>query len=217
MAIRLGDIAPDFTAQSTEGEIHFHEWIGNQWCVLFSHPKDYTPVCTTELGQLARLKNEFARRGVKVIGLSVDGVRDHEGWTRDIEETQGVRVNFPLVADPDRDVSVLYDMIHPNASDSVTVRSVFVIDDHKKVRLILTYPQSTGRSFAEILRTIDSLQLTTRHQVSTPADWKPGQDVIILPAISNEDAKKKYPHGWREEKSYLRYVPDPTRAMAARN
>jgi alkyl hydroperoxide reductase subunit AhpC len=215
MAIRLGDIAPDFTADSTEGEVHFHQWIGNDWCVLFSHPKDFTPVCTTELGAVAKLKNEFTKRGVKVIGLSVNGLTDHQGWSKDIEETQGVKLNFPLLADPERKVSVLYDMIHPNAEQNVTVRSVFVIDNQKKVRLTITYPQSTGRNFAEILRTIDSLQLTSNHQVSTPADWKPGQDVIILPAVSNDDAKKKYPQGWREEKPYLRYVPDPTSAVGA--
>jgi alkyl hydroperoxide reductase subunit AhpC len=215
MAIRLGDTAPDFTAQSTEGEIQFHRWIGDDWCVLFSHPKDFTPVCTTELGAVAKLKNEFTKRGVKVIGLSVNGLTDHQGWSKDIEETQGVKLNFPLLADPERTVSILYDMIHPNAEQNVTVRSVFVIDNAKKVRLTITYPQSTGRNFAEILRTIDSLKLTSNHQVSTPADWKPGQDVIILPAISNEDAKKKYPQGWREEKPYLRYVPDPTAAVSA--
>ncbi len=215
MAIRLGDIAPDFTADSTEGEVQFHQWIGNDWCVLFSHPKDFTPVCTTELGAVAKLKNEFTKRGVKVIGLSVNGLSDHQGWSKDIEETQGVKLNFPLLADPERKVSVLYDMIHPNAEQNVTVRSVFVIDNNKKVRLTITYPQSTGRNFAEILRTIDSLKLTSNHQVSTPADWKPGQDVIILPAVSNDDAKKKYPQGWREEKPYLRYVPDPTSAVGA--
>jgi thioredoxin-dependent peroxiredoxin len=215
MAIRLGDEAPDFKADSTEGEIQFHQWIGNDWCVLFSHPKDFTPVCTTELGAVAKLKNEFTQRGVKVIGLSVNGLADHQGWSKDIEETQGVKLNFPLLADPERKVSVLYDMIHPNAEQNVTVRSVFVIDNNKKVRLTITYPQSTGRNFAEILRTIDSLKLTSNHQVSTPADWKPGQDVIILPAISNDDAKKKYPQGWREERPYLRYVPDPTSAVGA--
>ena len=215
MAIRLGDIAPDFTADSTEGQVQFHQWIGDDWCVLFSHPKDFTPVCTTELGAVAKLKNEFAKRGVKVIGLSVNGLTDHQGWSKNIEETQGVKLNFPLLADPERKVSVLYDMIHPNAEQNVTVRSVFVIDNQKKVRLTITYPQSTGRNFAEILRTIDSLKLTSNHQVSTPADWKPGQDVIILPAVSNDDAKKKYPQGWREEKPYLRYVPDPTSAVGA--
>ena len=212
MSIRLGDVAPDFTAPTTEGEIRFHEWIGDQWAVLFSHPKDFTPVCTTELGAVAKLKSEFAKRGVKVVGLSVNGLTDHEGWSRDIEETQGVKLNFPLIADPDRAVALAYDMIDQNSKDNVTVRSVFVIDSSKKVRLTLTYPQSTGRNFTEILRTIDSLRLTSNHQVSTPADWKAGEDVIILPAVSKEDATKKYPDGWREEKPYLRYVPDPTKA-----
>jgi alkyl hydroperoxide reductase subunit AhpC len=211
MAIRLGDTAPDFTVQSTEGEISFHEWMGNDWAVLFSHPKDYTPVCTTELGQVAKLKGEFDKRGVKVVGLSVDPVRDHEGWSKDIEDTQGVKLNFPLLADPDRVVSDKYDMIHPNANDTLTVRSVFVIDSSKKVRLTLTYPASTGRNFSEILRVIDSLKLTSEHQVATPVNWKHGEDVIIVPAITNDEAKTKYPEGWREEKPYLRYVPDPTK------
>ena len=211
MSLRIGDVAPDFVAPSTEGEIRFHEWMGDQWAVLFSHPRDFTPVCTTELGAVAKLKNEFAKRGVKVIGLSVDGVSDHERWSKDIEDTQGVKLNFPLLADPDRKVAMQYDMIHPNASDNVTVRSVFVIDSNKKVRLTITYPQSAGRNFGEILRTIDSLQLTTNHQVSTPADWKPGEDVIIVPAVTDDEAKKKYPEGWRTEKPYLRYVPDPTK------
>jgi alkyl hydroperoxide reductase subunit AhpC len=209
MAIRLGDTAPNFRAQSTEGEIDFHEWMGDDWAVLFSHPKDYTPVCTTELGAVARLKPEFAKRGVKVIGLSVDGVEDHEGWSRDIEETQGVRLNFPLIADPDRGVSDKYDMIHPNADNTLTVRSVFVVDNQKKVRLTLTYPASTGRNFDEILRTIDSLKLTSDHQVATPVNWKHGEDVIIVPAVTNEQAKEKFPDGWREVKPYLRYVADP--------
>jgi alkyl hydroperoxide reductase subunit AhpC len=211
MAIRLGDVAPDFTGESTEGTIRFHEWMGDKWAVLFSHPKDFTPVCTTELGEVARLKPEFDRRGIKVIGLSVDGVRDHEGWSRDIEETQGVKLNFPLLADPDRQISRTYDMIHPGADDTTTVRSVFVIDGAKKVRLTLTYPASTGRNFNEILRAIDSLQLTSKYQVATPVNWKHGQDVIIVPAVTNEEAKKKYPQGWREEKPYLRYVPDPSK------
>ena len=211
MAIRLGDDAPDFTAQSTEGEINFHDWIGDHWAVLFSHPKDFTPVCTTELGQVAKLKPEFAKRGVKVVGLSVDGVENHAGWSKDIEETQGVKLNFPLLADPDRVVADKYDMIHPNADNTLTVRSVFVVDNNKKVRLTLTYPASTGRNFDEILRAIDSLKLTSKHQVATPVNWKHGDDVIIVPAISNEEAKKKYPKGWREEKPYLRYVPDPTK------
>ena len=211
MAIRLGDTAPDFTAQSTEGEIHFHDWMGDDWTVLFSHPKDFTPVCTTELGAVAKLKPEFDNRGVKIIGLSVNGVRDHESWSKDIEDTQGVKLNFPLLADPDRVVSDKYDMIHPNANDTLTVRSVFVIDSNKKVRLTLTYPASTGRDFTEILRAIDSLKLTSDHQVATPVNWRHGEDVIIVPAVTNEEAKKKYPQGWREEKPYLRYVPDPTK------
>jgi alkyl hydroperoxide reductase subunit AhpC len=211
MAIRLGDTAPDFTAESTEGEVHFHDWMGDDWAVLFSHPKDFTPVCTTELGAVAKLKPEFDKRGIKVIGLSVDGVRDHESWSKDIEDTQGVKLNFPLLADPDRVVADKYDMIHPNANDTLTVRSVFVIDSNKKVRLTLTYPASTGRNFTEILRAIDSLKLTSNHQVATPVNWQHGEDVIIVPAVTNEDAKKKYPQGWREEKPYLRFVPDPTK------
>ena len=211
MAIRLGDTAPDFTAKTTEGEISFHDWIGSDWAVLFSHPKDFTPVCTTELGAVARLKSEFDKRGIKVIGLSVDPVGDHEKWSKDIEETQGVRLNFPLIADADRSVSDKYDMIHPNADNTLTVRSVFVIDSAKKVRLTLTYPASTGRNFDEILRTIDSLKLTSDHQVATPVNWKHGDEVIIVPAVTNDEAKQKYPQGWREEKPYLRYVPDPTR------
>ena len=211
MAIRLGDNAPDFTVQSTEGEIHFHDWMGDDWAVLFSHPKDYTPVCTTELGAVAKLKGEFDKRGVKVLGLSVDPLRDHEGWSKDIEDTQGVKLNFPLLADPDRVVADKYDMIHPNANDTLTVRSVFVIDSAKKVRLTLTYPASTGRDFNEILRAIDSLKLTSDHKVATPVNWRHGDDVIIVPAVTQEEAKQKYPEGWREEKPYLRYVPDPTK------
>jgi thioredoxin-dependent peroxiredoxin len=210
MAIQLGDVAPDFTATSTEGEIKFHEWLGSDWGLLFSHPKDFTPVCTTELGVVARLKPEFDKRGVKVIGLSVDGVSDHEGWSRDIEETQGVALNFPLVADKDREVATAYGMLHPNADTTATVRSVFVIDDQKKVRLSLTYPASTGRNFDEILRVLDSLQLTSKKSVATPANWKHGDDVIILAALSDEQAKEKFPDGWRAEKPYLRYVPDPS-------
>jgi len=210
MSIRLGDVAPDFTAPSTAGEIRFHEWARDQWVVLFSHPKDFTPVCTTELGAVARLKGDFERRGVKVLGLSVDPVSDHEKWARDIEETQGVKLNFPLLADPDRKVAQLYDMIHPNASETATVRSVFVIDNQRKVRLTLTYPASTGRNFDELLRSIDSLKLTSQHQVATPANWTHGQDVIIVPAVTPEEARRKYPQGWREERPYLRYVPDPT-------
>jgi alkyl hydroperoxide reductase subunit AhpC len=211
MAIRLGDTAPNFKVQTTEGEIDFYDWMGNDWAVLFSHPKDYTPVCTTELGAVAKLKPEFDKRNVKVIGLSVDSVKDHRGWSKDIEETQGSKLNFPLIADPDRIVSGHYDMIHPNADDTFTVRSVFVIDDDKKVRLTITYPASTGRNFDEILRVIDSLRLTSNHQVATPVNWKHGQDVIISPAVPNDEAKSKYPGGWREERPYLRYVPDPSK------
>src|SRR5439155_18970883 len=205
----LGDIAPDFTAQSTEGEIHFHDWLGNQWGVLFSHPKDFTPVCTNELGAVAKLKNEFAKRNVKVIGLSVDGVKDHEGWSRDIEETQGAKLNFPLLADADRKVSSLYGMIHPNASDTMTVRSVFIIGPDKKVKLMITYPASTGRNFQELLRVIDSLQLTAAHAVATPADWKQGEPVIIVPAVSDEEARKRFPGGFTAKKPYLRVTAQP--------
>lgn len=209
MAIRLGDIAPDFTAVTTEGTIKFHDWIGDSWAVLFSHPKDFTPVCTTELGSLAGLKKEFDKRNVKVVGLSVDPVESHERWAADIKETQGNALNFPVIADSDRRVSDLYDMIHPNANDTLTVRSVFVIGPDKKVKLTLTYPASTGRNFAELLRVIDSLQLTAKHSVATPANWTQGEDVIIVPSVSNEDAKKKFPGGWRELKPYLRLVPQP--------
>ncbi len=209
MTLRLGDIAPDFTAVTTEGSIHFHEWLGSSWGVLFSHPKNYTPVCTTELGYTAKLKQEFDKRNVKAIGLSVDKLEDHHGWSKDIEETQGAALNFPLIADADKKVSDLYDMIHPNASDTFTVRSVFVIDPNKKVRLILTYPASTGRNFDEILRVIDSLQLTDRHKVATPVNWKHGEDVIIVPALKNEDAAKLFPDGWKTVKPYLRVVPQP--------
>ncbi len=211
MAIRLGDTAPNFKATTTEGDIDFYQWMGDKWAVLFSHPKDFTPVCTTELGEVAKLKPEFEKRGIKVIGLSVDGVKDHEGWSKDIEETQGAKLNFPLIADTDRKISDLYDMIHPNANDTLTVRSVFVIDDKKKVRLTLTYPASTGRNFDEILRTVDSLKLTSIHQVATPVNWKHGDDVIIVPARNNDDAKKKFPQGWKELKPYLRLVPDPSK------
>jgi alkyl hydroperoxide reductase subunit AhpC len=210
MAIQLGDIAPDFTAPSTEGDIHFHDWLGSDWAVLFSHPKDFTPVCTTELGTVARLKPEFDRRGVKVIGLSVDGVADHEGWSRDIEATQGAALNFPLLADPTRAVATAYGMLHPNADTTATVRSVFVIDDQKKVRLTLTYPASTGRNFDEILRVIDSLRLTSSQPVATPANWQRGDDVIIAASLSDEQAAARFPAGWRAERPYLRYVPDPS-------
>jgi len=210
MAIQLGDVAPDFTARSTAGEIRFHEWLGSDWAILFSHPKDFTPVCTTELGAVARLKPEFDKRGVKIIGLSVDGVADHEGWSRDIEATQGVALNFPLLADPTREVASAYGMLHPNADTTATVRSGFVIDDQKKVRLTLTYPASTGRNFDEILRVVDSLRLTSSHSVATPANWRQGDDVIILASLSDEQAKAKFPDGWRADRPYLRYVPDPS-------
>jgi len=209
MTLRLGDIVPDFTADTTEGPIRFHDWLGTSWGVLFSHPKNYTPVCTTELGYTAKLKPEFERRNVKAIGLSVDKLEDHHGWAKDIEETQGAALNFPLIADADRKVADLYDMIHPNASDTFTVRSVFVIDPNKKLRLSLTYPASTGRNFDEILRVIDSLQLTDRHRVATPVNWQQGEDVIIVPALKNEDAAKLFPDGWKTLKPYLRVVPQP--------
>ena len=209
MAIRLGDDAPDFTIDTTEGTLDFLDWQKGSWAVLFSHPKDFTPVCTTELGTVAKLKDEWDKRNVKVIGLSVDGLSDHAGWSADIEETQGVALNFPLIADPDHKVADLYDMIHPNANDTLTVRSVFIIGADDKVKLILTYPASTGRNFDEILRVIDSLQLTAGHKVATPANWVNGEEVIIVPAVSNEDAKAVYPDGWREEKPYLRYVKQP--------
>ncbi len=210
MAIRLGDIAPDFTADTTQGTISFHDWKKDSWAVLFSHPKDFTPVCTTELGYTAKLKDEFAKRNVKVIGLSVDSVESHTRWEADIEETQGQAVNFPMIGDPDRHVAGLYDMIHPNANDTLTVRSVFVIDAANKVRLTITYPASTGRNFDEILRVIDSMQLTDKHRVATPVNWKSGEDVIIVPALNNEQAKELFPDGWDEKKPYLRVVKQPT-------
>ena len=209
MSVRIGDIAPDFTAPTTQGEISFHEWLGDSWGVLFSHPKDFTPVCTTELGTVARLKPEFDRRNVKVIGLSVDPVDSHVVWESDIAETQGTAVNFPMIGDPDRHVADLYDMIHPNASDTFTVRSVFVIGPDKRIKLSLTYPASTGRNFDEILRVIDSLQLTAAHKVATPADWRQGDDVIIGAAVSDEDAVQLFPGGWTTLKPYLRIVPQP--------
>jgi alkyl hydroperoxide reductase subunit AhpC len=209
MALRLGDIAPDFTAESTEGTIRFHEFIGDGWVVLFSHPKDFTPVCTTELGYMAKIKPEFEKRGVKIIGLSVDALGSHRDWSNDIKETQGYAPNYPLIADPDRKVAQLYDMIHPNALDNLTVRSVFVIGPDKKVKLMLTYPASTGRNFDEILRAVDSLQLTAKHSVATPVNWKQGDDCIIVPSLSDDDAKKKFPGGWKALKPYLRMVPQP--------
>lgn len=211
MSIRLGDTAPDFTAQTTEGEINFHEWIGDNWAVLFSHPKDYTPVCTTELGMAAKLKPEFEKRHTKIIGLSVDPLDSHEGWAKDIEETQGAKVNFPMIADSDGKVADLYDMIHPNANDTFTVRSVFVIDPSKKVKLTLTYPASTGRNFDELLRVIDSLQLTADYSVATPVNWKDGDDCIIIPSVSDEDAKEKFPAGFTTVKPYLRTTPQPNK------
>ena len=211
MTIQLGDTAPDFTADTTEGEIRFHEWLGDKWGVLFSHPKDFTPVCTTELGMAARLEPEFARRGVRIIGLSVDSVESHDAWKGDIEETQGTALNYPLIGDPDRAVANLYGMIHPNAAETFTVRSVFVIDPNKKIALTLTYPASTGRNFQELLRVIDSLQLTASHQVATPVDWKDGDDVIIVPTISDEQAKEQFPKGFEAVKPYLRVTPQPNR------
>lgn len=209
MAIRLGDEAPDFHADTTDGEIDFHSWKGDSWAVLFSHPKDFTPVCTTELGAVAKLKPELDARNVKAIGLSVDPVSDHQAWKGDIEETQGAALNFPLIADPDKTVADLYDMIHPNASDTLTVRSVFVIDPSNKVRLTLTYPASTGRNFDELLRVIDSLQLTDGYKVATPANWRDGDDVIVVPALSDEEAAERFPKGFTTLKPYLRVTPQP--------
>jgi thioredoxin-dependent peroxiredoxin len=209
MGLRLGDVAPDFTAQTTEGEINFYEYLGKGWGILFSHPADYTPVCTTELGKTALLSEEFAKRNVKVLAVSVDPLDKHEGWVKDINETQKATVNFPLIADPDRTVANLYDMIHPNASATATVRSLFVIGPDKLVKLIITYPASTGRNFVEVLRVVDSLQLTAGYSVATPADWKHGEDVIVVPAVSTEDAIKKFPKGVKVVKPYLRYTPQP--------
>jgi alkyl hydroperoxide reductase subunit AhpC len=211
MAIRLGDEAPNFQAATTEGDINFYDWLDGGWAVLFSHPKDFTPVCTTELGECARLKPEFDKRGVKVIGLSVDPLDSHKGWAADIAETQGHALNFPVIADADRKVSDLYGMIHPNASDTFTVRSVFIIGPDRKVKLTLTYPASTGRNFDEILRVIDSLQLTAKYSVATPVNWKDGEDCIIVPAVTDEQAKDKFPGGWKTVKPYLRIVPQPNK------
>ncbi len=218
MALHIGDDAPDFTAETTEGSISFHEWIGEGWAILFSHPKDFTPVCTTELGYAARLKPEFEKRNCKIIGLSVDSVGDHAEWSKDIEETQGHAVNYPLIGDTDLKIAKLYDMLHPNASgeakdrtpaDNQTVRSVFLIGPDKKVKAMVTYPMSTGRNFDEILRILDSCQLTSKHKVATPVNWKQGEDVIIVPAVSDDEAKEKYPDGWDSPKPYIRIVPQP--------
>ncbi len=211
MDLRLGDTAPDFTAQTSEGELSFYDWLGDSWGVLFSHPADYTPVCTTELGRTAQLKDEFAKRNTKVLAISVDDLESHQGWIKDINETQNTTVNFPLIADPERKVADLYGMIHPNADNTLTVRSVFVIDPNRKVKLMLTYPASTGRNFQEILRVIDSLQLTANHSVATPADWKDGEDVVVSPSIATEDIPAKFPKGHKVVKPYLRTTPQPNR------
>jgi alkyl hydroperoxide reductase subunit AhpC len=209
MVLQLGDEAPDFTAETTEGSVNFHEWLGDHWGVFFSHPRDFTPVCTTELGAVAKLKAEFEKRDAKVIAISVDSREHHEGWIPDINETQGTTVNYPIIADVDRKVSDLYGMIPPNAGDTVTVRSVFIIGPDKKVKLIITYPQSTGRNFDEILRVLDSLQLTSKYSVSTPVNWKQGEDVIISGTVSDEQAKEKFPAGWTAPRPYLRYTKQP--------
>jgi alkyl hydroperoxide reductase subunit AhpC len=217
MQLRIGDEAPNFTAQTTEGTINFHDWIGSSWAILFSHPKDFTPVCTTELGYLAKIKPEFDKRNAKILGLSIDPVEDHKRWAKDIEETQGTAPNYPIIGDADLTVAKLYDMIHPNASgaqprtpaDNATIRSVFVVGPDKKIKLILTYPMTTGRNFDEVLRVLDSLQLTAKHKVATPAQWKPGEDVIIAGSVSNDEAKQKYPDGWKSPKPYLRIVAQP--------
>jgi alkyl hydroperoxide reductase subunit AhpC len=211
MALRLGDEAPDFHADTTEGPIDFHEWKGDSWAVLFSHPKDFTPVCTTELGYTAKLKDDFDKRNVKVLAISVDSVEDHKKWSQDIEDTQGIAPNFPMIGDPEGKVADLYDMIHPNANNTLTVRSVFVIGPDNAVKLTLTYPASTGRNFDEIVRVIDSLQLTAKYQVATPVNWKDGENVIIVPAVSDEDAKEKFPKGWDAPKPYLRITAQPNR------
>jgi alkyl hydroperoxide reductase subunit AhpC len=210
VTLRLGDTAPDFKADTTEGPIEFHNWKSGKWAILFSHPADFTPVCTTELGRVAALKDDFDKRNTKVVGISVDTIEHHEGWKGDIADVTGHALNFPLIADPERTVAGLYDMIHPNASATATVRSVFIIDPNDKVRLTLTYPASTGRNFAELLRVLDSLQLTDGHKVATPADWKHGDDVIVVPAVSDEEATKLFPKGFDAKKPYLRYTPDPS-------
>src|SRR6476619_5719923 len=216
MPLRIGDDAPDFTAQTTEGTIKFHDWIGDKWAILFSHPKDFTPVCTTELGYLAKIKPEFDKRNAKILGLSIDPVEDHKRWAKDIEETQGTAPNYPIIGDQDLNVAKLYDMIHPNAAggkrtaaDNATIRSVFLVGPDKKIKLNLTYPMTTGRNFDEVLRVLDSMQLTAKHKVATPAQWKPGEDVIIAGSVTNDEAKQKYPQGWKSPKPYLRIVPQP--------
>jgi alkyl hydroperoxide reductase subunit AhpC len=211
MTIRLGDVAPDFTAETTEGTVRFHEWKEGSWAVLFSHPKDFTPVCTTELGYVARLRPEFERRNCRIIGLSVDPLGAHREWSRDIAETQGHAPNFPMIADPEGAVAKLYDMIHPGASDTQTVRSVFVIDSANKVRLTITYPASCGRNFEELLRVIDSLQLTSAYSVATPVNWRQGEDVIVAPALTDDEARRKFPRGFKTLKPYLRITPQPNR------
>jgi len=207
--LRLGDVAPNFTTQSTEGEINFHEWLGEGWGILFSHPADYTPVCTTELGTVAKYKSEFDKRNVKVAALSVDGIDSHHGWVKDINETQDTTVNFPIIADEDRKVATLYDMIHPNADNKLTVRSVFIIGPDKTIKLMITYPASTGRNFDELLRVVDSLQLTAYHKVATPANWNSGDDCVIVPAVTNEQIPELFPKGHKEVKPYLRITPQP--------
>jgi alkyl hydroperoxide reductase subunit AhpC len=211
MSLRLGDTAPDFTAETTAGTIEFHKWLGDSWGILFSHPKDFTPVCTTELGTMAKIMPEFQKRNVKVLAVSVDPLEAHTGWIKDINETQNCTVNYPLIADPDKKVANLYGMIHPNAMDNMTVRSVFVIGPDKKIKLMLTYPASTGRNFEELLRVLDSLQLTAKYQVATPANWKHGEDCIIVPAVKDEEIPTKFPKGARKVKPYLRYTPQPNR------
>lgn len=211
MALRLGDEAPNFTAETTAGTVNFHEWLGDGWGILFSHPKDFTPVCTTELGAVAKITDDFKKRNVKVLAVSVDPLDSHKGWVNDINETQKCTVQYPIIADPDRQVANLYDMIHPNALDNMTVRSVFVVGPDKKIKLTLTYPASTGRNFDEILRVVDSLQLTAKHQVATPANWKDGEDCIIVPAVKDEEIPSKFPKGHRAVKPYLRYTPQPNR------
>ena len=209
MALRLGDVAPDFTAQTTEGTVKFHEWLGKSWGVLFSHPKDFTPVCTTELGKVAKIKGEFDKRGVKIIGISVDSMDSHVGWIKDINETQNTRVNFPLIADPQRQIAQTYDMLDPTSKDNLTARSVYVISPDKKIKLMITYPASTGRNFEEILRAVDSVQLTANYSVATPADWRYGGDCIIVPSVPDEEAQKKFPKGFNRIKPYLRVTPQP--------